>query len=181
MKKFGFVASALMLASSSLLAANMAIFDPKSVDHIEIKVDLLGQDKNTPVGSVIAVKTNYGVAFFPDLKGLEPGLHGFHVHANPDCGATDKGLGMKAGGHWDPANSGNHSFPWDDKGHKGDLPAIYVASDGTATNPVLSPKIKDLSELKGHSLMVHIGGDNHSDHPKALGGGGARMACGVIK
>ena len=67
MKKFGFVASALMLASSSLLAANMTIFDPKSVDHVEIKVDLLGQDKNTPVGSVIAVKTNYGVAFFPDL------------------------------------------------------------------------------------------------------------------
>ena len=181
MKKFGFVASALMLASSSLLAANMPIFDPKSVDHIEIKVDVLGKDKNTPVGSVIAVKTNYGVAFFPDLKGLEPGLHGFHVHTNPDCGATDKGLGMKAGGHWDPANTGKHSFPWDDKGHKGDLPGLYVASDGTATNPVLSPRIKDLSELKGHSLMVHVGGDNHSDHPKALGGGGARMACGVIK
>ena len=181
MKKFGFVASALMLASSSLLAANMPIFDPKSVDHIEIKVDLLGKDKNTPVGSVIAVKTNYGVAFFPDLKGLEPGLHGFHVHTNPDCGATDRGLGMKAGGHWDPANTGKHSFPWDDKGHKGDLPALYVASDGTAKNPVLSPRIKDLSELKGHSLMVHVGGDNHSDYPEVLGGGGGRMACGVIK
>ena len=29
--------------------------------------------------------------------------------------------------------------------------------------------------------MVHIGGDNHHDHPAALGGGGARVACGVIK
>jgi len=29
--------------------------------------------------------------------------------------------------------------------------------------------------------MVHVGGDNYSDNPEALGGGGARMACGVIK
>jgi len=29
--------------------------------------------------------------------------------------------------------------------------------------------------------MVHVGGDNHSDHPEKLGGGGARMACGVVK
>ena len=29
--------------------------------------------------------------------------------------------------------------------------------------------------------MVHVGGDNHADHPAALGGGGARMARGVIK
>jgi Cu-Zn family superoxide dismutase len=27
---------------------------------------------------------------------------------------------------------------------------------------------------------VHAGGDNHSDHPAVLGGGGARVACGVI-
>ncbi len=29
--------------------------------------------------------------------------------------------------------------------------------------------------------MVHKGGDNHSDHPQPLGGGGARVACGVIE
>jgi Cu-Zn family superoxide dismutase len=28
--------------------------------------------------------------------------------------------------------------------------------------------------------MLHAGGDNHSDHPAPLGGGGARIACGVI-
>ena len=30
-------------------------------------------------------------------------------------------------------------------------------------------------------LAVHAGGDNHSDHPAKLGGGGARIVCGVIK
>jgi len=29
--------------------------------------------------------------------------------------------------------------------------------------------------------MVHAEGDNHADHPAPLGGGGARMACGVIQ
>ncbi|HPY41396.1 MAG TPA: superoxide dismutase [Cu-Zn] SodC2, partial [Thiolinea sp.] len=29
--------------------------------------------------------------------------------------------------------------------------------------------------------MIHMGGDNHADHPAPLGGGGARMVCGVIK
>ena len=28
---------------------------------------------------------------------------------------------------------------------------------------------------------VHAGGDNYSDQPAPLGGGGARIACGVIK
>jgi Cu-Zn family superoxide dismutase len=28
--------------------------------------------------------------------------------------------------------------------------------------------------------MLHVGGDNYADTPAPLGGGGARMACGVI-
>ena len=53
--------------------------------------------------------------------------------------------------------------------------------DGTATQPVLAPRLKKLDEVKNHAIMIHAGGDNHSDHPTALGGGGARMACGVIR
>ena len=45
---------------------------------------------------------------------------------------------------------------------------------------LLAPRIK-LSEIKGRSLMIHAGGDNYSDDPKPLGGGGARVACGVIE
>ena len=36
------------------------------------------------------------------------------------------------------------------------------------------------ADMEGHSLMIHEGGDNYSDAPKPLGGGGSRMACGVI-
>lgn len=158
------------------------MFDPMAqAEKLVVSIEMLGEKGNTAAGDVVVVKTPYGLAFFPNLKGLQPGLHGFHVHANGDCGPTEKGLGMKAGGHWDPANTGKHSFPWDDGGHKGDLPSLFVDQDGNATVPVLAPKLKDLNELKGHALMVHMGGDNFHDHPKALGGGGARMACGVMK
>lgn len=158
------------------------LYDPMSAaEKVVVNVDLLGKDGNTAVGQVVAVNTPYGVAFYPNLKGLTPGMHGFHVHQNPDCGATDAGLAMKAGGHWDPEKKGAHSFPWDVNGHKGDLPSLYVAADGTAVTPVLAPKIKTVDELKGHSVMIHVGGDNFHDHPAKLGGGGARLACGVIK
>jgi Cu-Zn family superoxide dismutase len=85
---------------------------------------------------------------------------------------------LGAGGHLDPAGSKKHGEPWGD-GHLGDLPPLYVAADGSAAQPVLGPRLK-LADVKGRSLMVHAGGDNHADHPAPLGGGGARVACGVI-
>ncbi|MGK5079819.1 superoxide dismutase [Cu-Zn] SodC [Janthinobacterium sp. HLX7-2] len=135
-------------------------------------------------GTVSITQTPYGALLTPDLKGLPAGTHGFHLHEKPSCDAsvtdgkpTPAGA---AGGHWDPAKTAAHKGPYDKSGHKGDLPALYVGADGTATYPVLAPRLK-ADEFKGHALMVHAGSDNHSDHPEKLGGGGARMACGVVK
>ncbi|MBC7964087.1 MAG: superoxide dismutase family protein [Steroidobacteraceae bacterium] len=134
------------------------------------------------VGTVTASQTSYGVVLTPVLSGLPPGVHGFHVHQNPACtpGEQDGKLvpALAAGGHYDPAKTGKHEGPYG-AGHLGDLPAIFVTQEGTATYPLLAPRLK-LSDLKGRSLMIHAGGDNHSDHPQKLGGGGARVACGVI-
>ncbi len=173
---FGMVSSVLVAQDKNKL------YDPKSEEnHLVIKMEVFGQNGNTQAGEIVAVETKYGVAFYPDLKGIESGFHGFHVHENPDCGATEKGLGMKAGGHWDPQGTKAHSYPWFDNGHQGDLPMLYADSKQEVKIPVLAPKIKTLKELKNHSLMIHVGGDNYHDHPQVLGGGGARMVCGVIK
>lgn len=135
------------------------------------------------LGTVTLEETPYGVVFTPSLTGLEPGVHGFHVHENPSC-APDLKDGkpvpaLAAGGHYDPAATKKHGLPWGD-GHRGDLPALLVDAKGNATLPVLAPRLK-LAELSGRSLMIHAGGDNHADHPMPVGGGGMRMACGVIK
>ncbi len=66
------------------------------------------------------------------------------------------------------------------KGHLGDLPVLTVGADGTASTAVTAPRLK-MSDVKGRSLMIHAGGDNYSDQPAPLGGGGARVACGVVK
>jgi Cu-Zn family superoxide dismutase len=84
---------------------------------------------------------------------------------------------LSAGGHFDPAGSKRHGLPWGD-GHLGDLPALFVDATGAASNPVLAPRLK-MADIKGRSLMIHAGGDNHADHPAPLGGGGARVVCGV--
>lgn len=105
-------------------------------------------------------------------------MHGFHLHKNGSCDSITKGgntiLGGAAGGHYDPAKTGKHGFPWTDDNHLGDLPTLYVNSLGRATQPVLAPRVK-FDDVKGRALMIHMGGDNHSDHPEKLGGGGARI------
>jgi Cu-Zn family superoxide dismutase len=134
------------------------------------------------VGTVRLVQTPYGLVFYPALSGLPPGLHGFHVHEKPSCAPGQRDgnpvPALAAGGHLDPKNTNKHGQPWGD-GHLGDLPALYVAADGSADNPVLAPRLK-MADVMNRSLMVHVGGDNHADQPQPLGGGGARMACGVI-
>jgi Cu-Zn family superoxide dismutase len=134
------------------------------------------------VGTVRIVETRYGLVFYPALKGLPPGLHGFHVHESPSCAPGERDgasvAALAAGGHLDPQATKRHGEPWGD-GHLGDLPALYVAADGSSSNAVLGPRLK-LADVLNRSLMVHAGGDNHSDHPAPLGGGGARIACGVI-
>ncbi|OZI71135.1 superoxide dismutase family protein [Bordetella genomosp. 12] len=150
-------------------------------------VDMYAAGPNGPeqkVGTIKIEQTKYGTLLTPILEGLPPGVHGFHLHDKPSCDATTADgkpvAAGAAGGHWDPDKSNSHKGPYDDSGHKGDLPALYVMPDGKANYPVLAPRLK-ASELKGHALMIHAGGDNHSDHPMPLGGGGARILCGVVK
>lgn len=140
-----------------------------------------GLGKN--IGTVIAKDTQYGLSLVPHLSDLPQGIHGFHVHQNPDCGpAMQDGksvAGLAAGGHFDPAGTGKHEGPYG-KGHLGDLPALYAGPDGKATLPAMAPRLK-VSDLRNRAIVVHAGGDNYMDQPGKLGGGGGRIACGVVK
>lgn len=65
-------------------------------------------------------------------------------------------------------------------GHMGDLPLISADATGAAKGELLAPHLMSISALRGHVVMLHAGGDNYSDDPAPLGGGGARIACGPI-
>ena len=136
------------------------------------------------VGTIVISSAADGVSLKLDLHGLPPGPHGFHVHENGSCGPTmmngTRIPGGAAGGHFDPDHANKHEGPAG-AGHMGDLPLLTAEPDGTATQTLTAPRIKDISVLKGHALMIHQGGDNYADTPSPLGGGGGRFACGVVE
>lgn len=173
MKPQSWLIMAAALAAGSVHAASQ-----------EVTIHLVdAEGKQQDIGTIEISETEHGLLFTPELESLPAGVHGFHVHENGSCDPAEKDGKMvaaqAAGGHYDPQNTGKHLGPYGD-GHLGDLPALYVNSDRTADYPVLAPRIKKLDEIKGKALMIHTGGDNHADDPEPLGGGGARMACGVI-
>ncbi|CAN5453433.1 superoxide dismutase family protein [soil metagenome] len=173
------------LASAALAAACLAMVVPASAAELNVNLTLVTEGGvGAAVGKVTISESPYGLVFTPQLSGLPPGLHGFHVHQNPSCDSGQQDgktvPALAAGGHYDPEKTGRHGLPWGD-GHLGDLPALMVTGDGNAIQPVLAPRFKTLDQVVGHALMVHVGGDNHADMPMPLGGGGARMACGVIR
>ncbi|MBN8727625.1 MAG: superoxide dismutase family protein [Xanthomonadales bacterium] len=167
------------LLAASALAASAFVHADTTVQMHKVNADGVAES----IGTVVISESKYGTVFTPSLHGLSPGLHGFHVHEHPSCDAEMKdgkaAAAMAAGGHLDPHKAGRHGTPWG-TGHLGDLPALYVDDQGRANTPVLAPRLK-LADVKNHALMIHAGGDNYSDQPEPLGGGGARVACGAIK
>ena len=137
------------------------------------------------IGEVSFTDTPKELLVNVDLHNLPSGEHGFHIHENPNCGPDIDANGnlqpaLLAGGHYDPDKTGRHIGPNQAGGHKGDLPVLDVSADGTVNTSFNVPDLK-VQEIKNRSIMVHAGGDNYSDTPTALGGGGARIACGVIE
>ena len=138
-------------------------------------VTIRGTGPGAPfLGTVLVEDTDIGLRLSPSLTGLTPGPHGFHVHENPDCGNG----GRNAGSHYDPEQTGRHEGPYGN-GHLGALPVLVADATGAATVPVVAPRLS-VSDLDGRSLIVHGGGDNYSDFPLPLGGGGPRVACGIV-
>ena len=136
------------------------------------------------IGSVTFKDTKYGLVVTPDIAGLSVGAHGWHIHDKGACGVAEHEgkmtAGFAAGGHYDPKHTGKHLGPYSTGGHKGDLPVLVVGADGEATLPVLAPQLR-VKDVRGRSLIIHAGEDNYSDQAEPLGGGGTRIACGVIE
>lgn len=168
----------IAIAIASMLYATVASSQPSFVRIYELDASGIGEE----IGIVSFKDTKYGLLLSPRLFGLSPGMHGFHVHEHPSCQAARKEeklvLGLAAGGHYDPEGTGVHLGPYGN-GHLGDLPALYASESGEVVLPVLAPRL-NVSDLRGRSIIVHAGGDNYSDTPKPLGGGGARVACGLV-
>jgi superoxide dismutase, Cu-Zn family len=146
---------------------------------------ITAQGVGDAIGTISFRDTKQGLYIEPLLTGLPPGLHGFHIHQNPNCGPgpgadNQPAPGMAAGGHYDPKSTGKHRGPHTEDSHLGDLPILTVDSNGMAAFPSIAKRLK-ARDLVGRSVMIHAGSDNFDDAPAPLGGGGGRIACGVIQ
>lgn len=172
---FGAAALLSLGASSALAKGGKTV----KVTMNKVSADGVGES----IGTITIKEAKDGITLEPKLKGLSPGEHGFHVHEKPSCDPADKDgkktAAQAAGGHYDPDATKAHKGPAGG-GHKGDLPKLTVGDNGEAKEKV-EVKGLTLADLQGHALMIHAGGDNYSDTPKPLGGGGERIACGVVK
>lgn len=171
--------TARLLAASVaalLLASAVARAEPVTVEISRISATGVGER----VGTVRVEEGTDGVSFTVDLSGLPDGQHGFHLHEVGDCGPGEKDgqpeAGVAAGTHFDPQGTDSHKGPTG-PGHKGDLPLLQV-TDGKVSQTVRAPRLT-LADVTGRALVIHGGGDTYSDDPKD-GGGGPRIACGVV-
>ena len=180
--------SAVFLLFNAVLASELTKSEeaPSSQDaaSLTFAVNLVNEKGvGQEIGTVTAQDTDFGLLLKPDLSNLPSGVHGFHLHENPDCSPGEKEgkivPALAAGGHFDPEETESHQGPYGE-GHLGDLPVLIVDELGISTLPIVAPRLTT-ADLKGHAVIIHAGGDNYSDKPSKLGGGGSRLACGVIK
>jgi superoxide dismutase, Cu-Zn family len=125
-----------------------------------------------------------------EVRGIDPGFHGFHVHDVGECVPPF----TSAGGHYNPTGA-------DHGDHAGDLPSLLVNQDRTGELEFETDRfsVDELLAGDGSALMVHAGRDNFANIPNryhshteentfgpdsetlATGDAGARAACGVVQ
>ncbi len=113
------------------------------------------------------------------ITGLEPGLHGFHIHEFGDMSDGCKSMGA----HYNPDNVNHGDLK---EGHVGDLGNIQADDNGKADFSIKANRVDLIGDrsVVGRGIVVHAdeddlgkGGDEES---LKTGNAGDRLACGVI-
>ena len=164
------------VAITSALACQPQAHQPQNVGAQAIAA-MLGPD-GASMGTVMLTQTSHGVLVAADVAGLEPGGHGFHIHAIGSCTPDFSA----AGDHFNPENIG-HGLNHPDGVHPGDMPNIYAGADGNVRADYFTDTITldadvghSLFDADGSAIIIHEKPDSYGADP----GAGARVACGVI-
>ncbi|HYK01146.1 MAG TPA: superoxide dismutase family protein [Thermoanaerobaculia bacterium] len=139
---------------------------------------LISTSGSTATGTVnLAQLGNGSVEVSANLRGVPPGVHGFHIHEKGDCGDN----GNAAGGHYNPSGT-PHGAPNTDPHHAGDFGNVTADADGNVNTRFVTRSIT-VSEgpmtAVGHAIILHANPDDLTTQP--TGNAGARIACGVVQ
>ena len=156
------------------------------------RAQLIGTD-GKPAGVVAITTEGDHLRIEVAATGLSPGFHGLHLHATGLCEPGTNPPFLTAGGHLG-GTFGPHPS------HEGDLPSLFVRSDGVGRIRVLTDRVTmaQILDSDGTAVIVHAGRDNfanipsdryQSDHSLTpgpdsdtlkTGDAGARALCGVV-
>lgn len=147
----------------------------------EIEVTMYDTDEEE-MGTATFSEADDGLTIMLEAEGLEPGMHGMHIHNAGMCEGPDF---SSAGDHFNPTDA-SHGFDHEDGPHAGDLENIEVDEDGTVSTEVQAENVTILDEevdtslltAEGTALIIHSGEDDYESQPS--GDAGDPVACGVI-
>lgn len=180
MKHFSLITTLCILFPIALTGC-ASLSSPAHVQKVSLYA-VSDQGIQQKLGSVTLKDSPQGLILQTHLSDIPSGPHGFHIHENANCGSLGAngktGAALAAGGHFNPENVAHHGSPLN--GHLGDLPVLIADDNGDANRTLIAPRLK-LSDIHQHAIVIHAGGDNYADTPKPLGGGGNRIACGIIQ
>ena len=154
-------------ADTTATAPRVAVAElaPASGSNVEGTVTFTEQDEN--------------ILVVAQVRGLEPGRHGFHIHEHGDCSAPDA---SSAGGHFAPLND-PHGAPSEKPGerHVGDFGNLVADSSGVSEYRREDNVIAFEGErsIIGKAVIIHQEADDLTSQPS--GAAGPRIACGVIE
>lgn len=160
-------------AAENVVANDTAMNDTAAVPTARAE---LATADGTGAGTATITEDATGLKISFMSQRLPIGPHAVHVHTTGKC----DGPGFEsAGGHWNPENK-QHGTENPQGAHKGDLPNMIVAANGTGSVVYTIPNatLAGLMDADGAAFMVHADADDNVSDP--AGNAGGRIACGVI-
>jgi Cu-Zn family superoxide dismutase len=150
-------------------------------DKVTRAICVLSNPEKGVKGLVTFEETGNKTKIVATFSGLEPGLHGFHIHEFGNL----TNYCQTAGAHYNPYKK-THGSPKDENRHVGDLGNVEADSEGNAKLELEDELIRLTGEhsIIGRSVVVHADEDDLGKGGKedslTTGHAGARVACGII-
>lgn len=166
----------LLVMAPAMLAAACARLGPVEIPVLWSAPLPLVNASGAVVGSVQVSAAGGNTLIRVAASGLQPGLHGIHIHAVGKCEAPKFD---SAGPHWNPAIK-RHGLENAQGPHGGDLPNVTVSADGrlATTLTAQGSPLAAMLDADGAALAIHAGPDDYRTDPS--GNSGARIACAVL-